>query len=44
MGAQYYVSVKSTDDNWETNRLAAAYTVMVKTDVFAIIDLTKPLK
>ena len=44
MGAQYYVSVKSTDDNWETNKLAADYTVMVKTDVFAIIDLTKPLK
>ena len=41
MGAQYYVSVASTDDYWETNILAAEYPVIVKNDVFAIIDLTK---
>ncbi len=41
MGAQYYVSVASTDDYWETNLLAAEYPVIVKNDVFAIIDLTK---
>lgn len=44
MGAQYYVSVSTTDDFWETNRLAADYQVIVKTSEFAIIDLTKPLK
>ena len=42
MGAQYYVSVKSTDNNWETNRLALEFPVLVRNDKYAIIDLTKP--
>ena len=44
MGAQYYVSVATTDDNWETNNLAREYPVLVKTDTYAIIDLTKKLE
>jgi hypothetical protein len=43
MGAQYYVSVSTTDDNWETNNLMKLYPTLVKTDTYAILDLTKPI-
>jgi len=42
MGAQYYIGLASVDDFWEVNTLAEMYTVLVKNDVYAIIDLTKP--
>lgn len=42
MGATAYVTVSPTDDDWETMTLAQTYTVLVRNDRFAIIDLTKP--
>ena len=41
-GAQYYVTVSPTDNDAETKALAARYTVLVRNDKFAIIDLTSP--
>ncbi len=41
MGATAYVTVSPTDADTETRDLAAKYTVLVRTDKFAIIDLTK---
>lgn len=43
-GATHYVTVSPTDADWETKTLAEAYTVLVRNDSFAIIDLTKPKK
>lgn len=42
MGATHYVTVSPTDNDWETRDLANRYTVLVRNDRFAIIDLTKP--
>jgi len=42
MGATHYVTVSPTDNDWETRDLANLYTVLVRNDKFAIIDLTKP--
>jgi len=42
MGATHYVTVSPTDNDWETKTLAETYTVLVRNDRFAIIDLTKP--
>lgn len=42
MGATHYVTVSPTDNDWETRDLANIYTVLVRNDKFAIIDLTKP--
>lgn len=42
MGATHYVTVSPTDSDWETKELAEKYTVLVRNDKFAIIDLTKP--
>ncbi len=42
MGATAYVTVSPTDADTETRDLAAKYTVLVRNDTFAIIDLTKP--
>lgn len=42
MGATYYVTVSPTDSDGETKDLASRYTVLVRNDKFAIIDLTKP--
>lgn len=41
MGATAYVTVSPTDADTETRDLAAKYTVLVRNDKFAIIDLTK---
>jgi hypothetical protein len=41
MGATAYVTVSPTDSDTETRDLAAKYTVLVRNDKFAIIDLTK---
>lgn len=41
MGATHYVTVSPTDNDWETKTLAETYTVLVRNDRFAIIDLTK---
>ncbi|MEK7577078.1 MAG: hypothetical protein AAB492_00485 [Patescibacteria group bacterium] len=41
-GATHYVTVSPTDADWETKTLAETYTVLVRNDTFAIIDLTKP--
>ena len=41
-GATHYVTVSPTDADWETKTLAETYTVLVRNDSFAIIDLTKP--
>lgn len=40
MGAGYYVTVSPTDNDTETKELAAKYTVLIRNDKFAIIDLT----
>jgi len=40
-GAGYYVTVSPTDNDLETRDLARQYTVLVRNDKFAIIDLTK---
>lgn len=42
MGATHYVTVSPTDADFETKELAEKYTVLVRNDKFAIIDLTKP--
>ncbi|MCX6793670.1 MAG: phospholipid carrier-dependent glycosyltransferase [Candidatus Gottesmanbacteria bacterium] len=44
MGATAYVTVSPTDADGETKDLANRYTVLVRNDKFAIIDLTKPKK
>ena len=41
-GATHYVTVSPTDADWETKTLAETYTVLVRNESFAIIDLTKP--
>jgi hypothetical protein len=41
MGATAYVTVSPTDSDLETRDLAAKYTVLVRNDKFAIIDLTE---
>jgi hypothetical protein len=41
MGATHYVTVSPTDNDLETKDLSERYTVLVKNDTFAIIDLTK---
>lgn len=42
MGATHYVTVSPTDNDLETRDLANQYTVLVRNDKFAIIDLTRP--
>lgn len=42
MGATHYVTVSPSDSDFETKDLANRYTVLVRNDKFAIIDLTKP--
>lgn len=42
MGATHYVTVSPTDNDWETRDLARLYTVLVRNEKYAIIDLTKP--
>lgn len=42
MGATAYVTISPTDTDGETRRLAVTYTVLVRNDTFAIIDLTRP--
>ncbi|OGG24535.1 hypothetical protein A3A79_05115 [Candidatus Gottesmanbacteria bacterium RIFCSPLOWO2_01_FULL_43_11b] len=44
MGATAYVTVSPTDNDTETKQLANCYTVLVRNDRYAIIDLTKPTK
>jgi len=44
MGATAYVTVSPTDGDWETKTLAEQYTVLVRNDRYAIIDLTKKKK
>ncbi|OGG11288.1 hypothetical protein A2Z00_02285 [Candidatus Gottesmanbacteria bacterium RBG_13_45_10] len=41
MGAQYYVTVSPHDSDTETRDLVKKYTVLVRNDTYAIIDLTK---
>ncbi len=41
MGATHYVTVSPTDADLETRDLAKMYTVLVRNDKYAIIDLTK---
>ncbi len=41
MGATHYVTVSPTDADLETRDLASMYTVLVRNDTYAIIDLTK---
>ena len=41
MGAQYYVTVSPHDSDTETRDLAKKYTVLVRNDTYAIIDLTR---
>lgn len=40
-GATHYVTVSPSDADWETKTLAETYTVLVRNESFAIIDLTK---
>lgn len=42
MGATHYVTVSPTDADGETKDLSERYTVLVRNDRYAIIDLTKP--
>lgn len=42
MGATHYVTVSPTDEDGETRALASQYTVLVRNDRYAIIDLTRP--
>lgn len=42
MGATAYVTISPTDNDFETKALAQKYTVLVRNDTYAIIDLTKP--
>lgn len=41
LGATHYVTVSPTDEDLETKDLAREYTVIVRNEKFAIIDLTK---
>lgn len=41
MGATHYVTVSPTDSDGETKELAEKYTVLVRNDKYAIIDLTR---
>lgn len=41
LGATHYVTVSPTDNDLETRDLARQYTVLVRNDTFAIIDLTR---
>jgi hypothetical protein len=41
MGATHYVTVNPSDNDEETKILAETYTVLVRNEKFAIIDLTK---
>ena len=41
MGATHYVTVSPTDNDLETRDLANKYTVLVRNEKYAIIDLTK---
>ena len=41
-GATHYVTVSPTDNDGETRALASRFTVLVRNDRYAIIDLTKP--
>jgi|SRR3989344_5539661 len=42
MGATHYVTISPTDNDGETKDLASRYTVLVRNDTYAIIDLTRP--
>lgn len=42
LGATHYVTVSPTDEDGETRALASEYTVLVRNDKYAIIDLTMP--
>ncbi len=42
MGATHYVTVSPSDSDGETKDLANRYTVLVRNEKFAIIDLTRP--
>ncbi len=44
MGATHYVTVSPSDHDGETKDLAARFTVLVRNEKFAIIDLTRPKK
>lgn len=44
MGATHYVTVSPTDNDLETKQLADCFTVLIRNDRYAIIDLTKPTK
>jgi len=44
MGATHYVTVSPTDANGETKDLAGRYTVLIRNEKYAIIDLTRPTK
>ena len=44
MGATHYVTVSPGDEDGETRALASEYTVLVRNDTYAIIDLTRPRK
>ncbi len=41
-GATHYVTVSPKDTDFETKELAEKYTVLVRNETFAIIDLTQP--
>lgn len=42
LSATHYVTVSPTDKDLETKELAEKYTVLVRNDKYAIIDLTRP--
>ncbi|MFZ5845287.1 MAG: ArnT family glycosyltransferase [Patescibacteria group bacterium] len=44
MGATHYVTVSPTDNDLETKQLAECFSVLVRNDRYAIINLTKPTK
>lgn len=44
MGATHYVTISPSDEDGETRALASEYTVLVRNDRYAIIDLTSPRK
>lgn len=44
MGATHYVTISPSDEDGETRALASEYTVLVRNDKYAIIDLTRPRK
>lgn len=44
MGATHYVTVSPSDNDLETKQLADCFTVLIRNDRYAIIDLTKPTK